>query len=64
MKKDFRHYEIICKSCNTLFYIDFKLDAGVYEFDLQRYGNTVIMRFTCSQCPFCMFDEDILRKEE
>jgi hypothetical protein len=62
VKKDFRHFEVLCKTCNTLYYLDFRLPHGLYEFNLQRYGDTVIMRFASNDCPFCTFDEDFLRR--
>jgi hypothetical protein len=64
MIKELRHFEVVCQSCNTHYYIDFRLPRGVYNLNLQKYGNKIIMRFGSSDCPFCIFDEDFAKEME
>ena len=51
---------MVCKSCFTTYYLDFRLPPGFYEFHLQRYGIKVIIRYASNDCPFCIFDEDFV----
>jgi len=54
-------FDVVCKTCLTVYHLDQKLPAGAYQFHEQRYGKDSIMRFMSIDCPFCQFDEDILK---
>jgi hypothetical protein len=60
MKREVREFEIFCKGCRTITYLDKKLPSGMYNLVIQKYGKTVIVRFAFDECPFCIFEEDLI----
>lgn len=67
MKRVLLEFQLYCKTCNTITYLDKRLPSGPYNLVVQRYGKIEYLRFAFEGCPFCTFDEDILsmfRKEE